>query len=93
MGDVDVRVASRDFAKAGLLFLLVFASTFPVVLPFLFFTDAIFALRVSNAIAILMMFMCGWSVAVYSGINKWAMSLGLVAVGIVLVAIAIKLDG
>ena len=43
------------------MFLLVFLSTFPVVIPFLFMKNAGPALRVSNAIAIAMLFVTGYA--------------------------------
>ena len=43
------------------VFLLVFLSTFPVVIPFIFMHDAGPALRVSNAIAIVMLFVTGYA--------------------------------
>ena len=39
---------------------LVFSATLPVVVPFMLITDAKVALRASNAVAIAMLFLCGW---------------------------------
>jgi len=97
-------VASRDpIAKAGLtitdvktalgVFLLVFLSTLPIALPFLFIHDAMIALRVSNATAILLMFICGWLLASYGGFNKWVTGFLLVLLGVILVSITIALGG
>ena len=82
-----------DIKKATGLFLLVSVSTFPVVIPFTIMEDTMLALRISNLIAIVMMFLCGWSVASYAGINKWIMSIAMVIIGVILVAIAIALGG
>jgi hypothetical protein len=41
------------------VFLLVVLSTFPVVLPFFFIADLQLAKRVSAAVAIAMLFLCG----------------------------------
>lgn len=90
---LSTRLPVKELSKAGALFLLVFASTFPGVIPFLFISDAKLALRLSNLVAIVMMFLCGWSVARYSGINKWKFSFGLVIVGSILVLISIVLGG
>ncbi|HVO06100.1 MAG TPA: hypothetical protein VMT83_04895, partial [Burkholderiaceae bacterium] len=51
-----MRVTGHDLKAAFAVFLLVFASTFPVVLPFVFATDLKVAMRVSAAIAVAMMF-------------------------------------
>ena len=89
----NVKLTWQDIQKATGLFFLVFVSTFPVVVPFLFLHDTWIALRISNAIAIIMMFLCGWSVAKYVGINKWVMGVVMIIVGIILVAVTIALGG
>lgn len=89
----DVRLNAHDLKKAIALFFLIFISTFPIVVPFVFIHDTTVALRVSNFIAIAMMFACGWSVAKYVGFSKWMMSVAMVVVGVILVAATILLGG
>ena len=60
-------LVSRDFRAAGLVFLLVFLATLPVALPFLFISETRLALRVSNGIALAMLFIGGWRLGGYSG--------------------------
>src|SRR5512139_2412215 len=50
-----------DWRGAAAVFLLVFLSTFPVVIPFIVMRNAVPALRVSNAIAIVMLFATGYA--------------------------------
>jgi VIT1/CCC1 family predicted Fe2+/Mn2+ transporter len=88
-----VRLTFRDIKKAVALFFLIFISTLPVVIPFVLVHDTTLALRISNTVAIAMMFLCGWSVAKYVGFSKWMMSLALVVIGIILVVITIALGG
>jgi hypothetical protein len=83
----------KDGVGAIAVCLLVFLSTFPVTLPFLFLDDARFALRVSNAIAIAMMFICGYFFGRYAGLSRWVTGAFSVAVGCALVFIAIALGG
>ena len=90
---VKARLTSHDLKKAMALWFLVFMSTFPVVLPFIFIKDATVALRVSNFIAILLMFLCGWSVAKYVGYSKWKMSTAMIVIGFILVALTVALGG
>jgi VIT1/CCC1 family predicted Fe2+/Mn2+ transporter len=90
---VEVRVKLRDIKEAIAIFFLIFISTFPVVIPFVLIDDTQIALRVSNLVAIVMMFFCGWQVAGYVGYNKWKMSIALVLIGITLVAVTIALGG
>lgn len=82
-----------DWIGALGVFLLVFLSTFPVVIPFLLIRDPMPALRVSNAVALVLLFFAGWSVGRYSGFRPWRTGLVMVAVGVVLVAITIALGG
>lgn len=87
------RFQSDDFRAALGVFLLVFLSTFPVVVPFLVIRDATAALRVSNAIAIVLLFFGGYQQAKHAGYRPWPTGLAMVAVGLVLVAITIALGG
>ena len=89
----DIRLKPIDFKKAIAVFFLIFISTLPVVIPFVFIHDTKLALRVSNLVALIMMFFCGWSVAKYVGYNKWRMSIGVILIGIMLVAITTALGG
>lgn len=89
----EVKLTGRDFKEAVAVFFVIFISTFPVVVPFVLIRDATLALRISNLIAITMMFLCGWSVAKYVGYNKWKMSIAITLIGIILVLITICLGG
>jgi hypothetical protein len=87
------RLTRRDWIGALGLCLLSFVATFPVVIPFVFLSDAKFALRVSYAVAIAMLFCCGYAFGIHSGIKPWAAGLSMVAVGSALVGIAVALGG
>ena len=86
-------LTKRDWTGALGLCLLSFFSTFPVVIPFLLLSDARLALRVSYAVAIVMLFCCGYVFGIRSGLRPWAAGLALVAVGGALVGIAVALGG
>jgi VIT1/CCC1 family predicted Fe2+/Mn2+ transporter len=73
--------------------MLVILSTFPVVIPFIVIEDARLALRTSNAIAIILLFVCGFLFARHAGLRPWATGFIMVAIGITLVSIAIALGG
>lgn len=83
----------RDFVGALGVFLLVFLSTLPIVLPFLVMQQASVAMRVSNAIAVVMLFGCGWTLGTHTGRSGWHSGLLMVGVGLVLVAVTIALGG
>jgi hypothetical protein len=88
-----VPVRRDDFRGALGVFLLVFLSTFPVALPFLLMQDAMRALRVSNGIAIVLLFLGGYELAKHSGTRPWLTGLAMVGIGVVLVGLTIALGG
>jgi len=75
------------------VFLLVFLSTFPVVIPFIFMQDAMRALRVSNAIAVGMLFLTGYAFAHITGRRRWLAGISMVFLGSALVGITMALGG
>jgi VIT1/CCC1 family predicted Fe2+/Mn2+ transporter len=83
----------RDWLGALGVFLLVLLSTFPVVLPFIFMQNAAHALRTSNAIAILMLFIAGVAYGRCIDCSPWRVGVAMVGVGVVLVALTIALGG
>ena len=88
-----VRITGRDARGAAAVFLLVFLSTFPVVLPFLFSDNLFVAMRWSNAVAVAMMFLGGYSLGKYAGFSAMLVGLVMVGLGILLVALTIALGG
>jgi VIT1/CCC1 family predicted Fe2+/Mn2+ transporter len=86
-------MTTRDVVAAVGVFLLVFLSTFPVVIPFLIVSNPVTALRASNAVALVMLFITGWSLGTYAGRPGWRAGLGVMAIGLVLVVITIALGG
>lgn len=83
----------QDWLGALAVFLLVFLSTLPVVLPFLVFDTVRIAVRVSDGIAIAMLFATGFLLARYGGYHPWRTGLSMVVLGSALVAIAVALGG
>jgi hypothetical protein len=87
------RLSGEDWRGAGGVFLLVFLSTFPVVIPFLVMQDARSALRLSNLIAIAMLFATGWAFGRITGRHPLTAGVAMVMLGAVLVAITMALGG
>ena len=87
------RLKADDFLAAFAVFLLVVASTFPVVLPFVFITDVQTAMTVSRAIALAMLFLGGLALGRYAGYGSWKAGLMMVALGTVVVAAVMALGG
>jgi VIT1/CCC1 family predicted Fe2+/Mn2+ transporter len=71
----------------------VFLSTFPVVIPFLFIGEVQPALRISNAVAIAMLFLCGYAFSRCTGHCPLPTGLVMVAIGSALTGVAIALGG
>jgi VIT1/CCC1 family predicted Fe2+/Mn2+ transporter len=83
----------EDWLGAGAVFLLVFLSTLPVVIPFTFMKDVTLALRVSNAIAIAMLFLTGYAFGQITGRRPVVVGISMVVLGAVLVSATIALGG
>jgi VIT1/CCC1 family predicted Fe2+/Mn2+ transporter len=75
------------------IFLLVFVSTLPVVVPFLFVHDAYRALRISNAVAVAMLFLCGYVFGRLTRYHALGTGLAMVLLGSALVAMTMALGG
>ncbi len=87
------RLTGENWRGATGVFLLVFVSTFPVVIPFIFLHEAHLALRLSNVIAIALLFGTGLMLASYAGLRRIRTGLAMVAIGVALVALTIALGG
>jgi hypothetical protein len=87
------RVTARSLRGALGVFLLVSLSTFPMVVPFLALDDPVLALRISHAIALVLLFAVGAAFGRYSGERPLLTGLGMVAIGIPLVLLTIALGG
>jgi hypothetical protein len=87
------RLGADDWRGGLAVFLLVFLSTLPVAVPFLLVGEAHFALRVSNAVAIVMLLFCGYAVGRLTGYHPWLTALLMVLVGIALVWMTMALGG
>jgi VIT1/CCC1 family predicted Fe2+/Mn2+ transporter len=87
------RLTAEDMLGALCVALVVILSTFPVVLPFLFIDQVGLALRISNAIGIVLLFLCGYAFGRATGLRPWLTGLTMVALGTALVGVAIALGG
>lgn len=84
----------HDLRNSLGVFLLVFLSTFPVLLPFFFLDDTVLALRLSHTIALLMLMLIGRGLARYAGSpHPWLIGILFAAAGTVIVLITIALGG
>ena len=89
----NVTFTRMDWIGALAVFLLVFLSTFPVVIPFLVMHNAATALRLSHGIAIGMLFLVGWRIGAHTGHSPWRIGATMVVVGTALAAGTMALGG
>jgi len=87
------RLTKKDWQGALGVFLWVFLITFPVAIPFVFLDDAGHALRLSNAIAIVLLFITGHAFGRSSGLRPGLTGVVMVLLGGALVAATIALGG
>ena len=87
------RLSQNNWLGALGVFLLVFLSTFPVVIPFIFMHNAGPALRVSNAVAIMMLFLTGYTFGRITGRHPWLVGISMIVLGSILVAMTMALGG
>ncbi|WP_310447603.1 VIT1/CCC1 transporter family protein [Thiobacillus sp.] len=90
---VRARLGQDDYIGALWVFLLVVLATFPVVIPFIFIAETALAMRVSNAIALVMLFAAGHAYGRHAGGVPWRSGLAMMAIGAALVLATIALGG
>jgi hypothetical protein len=82
-----------DLLAAVAIFLIVVASTFPVVLPFMLFDDVGTAKNVSRAVGLAMLFVGGLALGRYAGYGNWKVGFLMAGLGTVLVIAINALGG
>ena len=87
------RLDGTDWKGALGVFLLVFLSTFPVAIPFIIMDQLKPAMRVSNAIAVVMLMIAGIAYGRHVGRSPWGFGISMVLLGCLLVALTIALGG
>ncbi len=86
-------LSKADWVGAIAVFLLVFLCTFPVALPFMVMSRANSALRVSNAIAVAMLFLAGMAYGRCVGRRSWVTGVAMVILGLILAGLTMLLGG
>jgi len=89
----SAKLTKDDWFGAVAVFLLVFLSTFPIVIPFMIFRNVRLAMRVSNLVALVMLFTTGSWLARHGGHHPLWAGLTMMLLGVVLVGITIALGG
>ena len=92
-GPSTTKITKEDLYGGIASFALVFLTTIPAVLPFLFIDDLHRALRTSNFLLIGLLFLTGWRWARETTANPWIVGTTVMAFGTLLVVVAIALGG
>jgi VIT1/CCC1 family predicted Fe2+/Mn2+ transporter len=83
----------RAIRDAVQVFILVALSTFPIVVPFMLVEDPITALRLSNFMGLITLFVSGYLLGRYAGGNPWGFAFSLSLIGALLIGAIIALGG
>ena len=86
-------LSGKDFMAGLEIFFLVFLCTLPVALPFAFFQEVEFAMRASNGVALMILFIGGYILAGYAGFRRFTTAVIYVLIGVSLVALTMALGG
>jgi VIT1/CCC1 family predicted Fe2+/Mn2+ transporter len=87
------RLGQAEWLGALGVFLWVFLTTFPVAIPFIFMDDLGQAMRVSNAIAVVLLFLTGYAFGRIAEYHPWLTGLAMVGLGSALVGLTMALGG
>lgn len=87
------QLEAGEWLGAFMVFVWVFLTTLPVALPFLFLDNLPQAMRTSNAIAVALLFLCGYAFGRHTGYRPWVGGLAMVLLGSILVGLTIALGG
>lgn len=88
-----VLMTVADLRGAIAVLLVVSLSTLPVAVPFMFIPAAHQALRISNAVAVAMLFLAGTALARFAGLPQLRLGLGMAVLGSAMVGVAVALGG
>jgi hypothetical protein len=86
-------LTGTDLMAGVQIFLLVFLCTFPVAIPFGIFDNLEVAMRASNGVALLLLFIGGFLLARYAGFRPVITAIIYTLIGVALVAITMALGG
>ena len=86
-------ITGTDLWAGAQIFLLVFLCTFPVAIPFGIFDNLKVAMRASNGVALLLLFIGGFLLAGYAGFRRGTTAITYTLIGVLLVALTMALGG
>jgi hypothetical protein len=87
------RLGRAEWLGALAVALWVIVTTFPVAVPFILIDHVATAMRVSNAIAVVLLFVAGWAFGRIAQYRPWLTGCAMVVLGGALVALTMALGG
>lgn len=93
LADFPGRIVATDLSGAAVVFAINVLAVAPVLVPFLIVDDACVAIRASNAILVLLLFIAGRAWAGQAGTHRVVTGIGVMTIGIALVGVAVALGG
>lgn len=87
------RLGRAEWLGALAVALWVIVTTFPVAVPFIFMDNVARAMRVSNTIAVVLLFVAGWAFGRLAEYHAWLTGFAMVLLGVALVGLTIALGG
>jgi VIT1/CCC1 family predicted Fe2+/Mn2+ transporter len=88
-----VSITRGDLVSAAIIFVLVAASGLPGMIPFMLLEDSYLALRVSNGVLLLLLFIAGYWWAHYTDARPWMVGAAVMILGLCMVLLAVILGG
>lgn len=88
-----VSVSTRDWLGAVGIFVIAVLSVAPLLLPFVLMDDVLPAMRTSNGIALVMLFLLGQQWAQLVGLPRWQVGFAMALGGALIVAVTVALGG
>jgi hypothetical protein len=90
----ETRITKEDIYGSGAIFWIDFTAVFPAAIPFLIFRhDPRFALRVSNAFLLVLLFVTGTMWGKFNRVSPYLTGFCTMLIGLALVGVAIALGG
>jgi hypothetical protein len=90
---VRAKLRASDYSAAFVVFVLVSLTALPGVIPFILLGNSFLALRLSNTLLILLLFVVGYWWGHYTDAKSWQVALAVTLLGVAMVLVAVALGG
>ena len=91
--EAHAKLKKGDFEAAFVVFVLVSATALPGVIPFIVLGNSFLALRLSNTLLLLLLFVVGYWWGHYTDAKPWIVGSAVLLLGLSMVLVAVALGG